>query len=312
MKPSKKIPKTFISFLIISFFIWLLITFSKEYTAVITFPVTYKNIAQNKLLQETPIKEIDLSIKASGFKIVSTQIRKKTINLEASSLKKKKGNSYYFLPKDQLLKIQKQLLSGLDLKEIIQDTIYLNIGQLSSKKVPLIPNLDLNYHIGFDILDKIKLEPDSVVISGPESQINKIKNLQLNKLTLKDIKSNFNQDVNILKPKGLENIKLSFSKSTISGNVDKFTEGSLRIPFTIMNLPDNINLTILNEDVEVVFVVALSNFSKVSEASFNIECDYGMSEKNNLNYLLPKVTLKPNFIKSIKVVPIKIDFLIQR
>ena len=75
MKTSRKISKTFISFLVASFLIWLLITFSKEYTTVITYAVSYKNIPQNKLLQETPIKEIDITVKASGFKILRSNFK---------------------------------------------------------------------------------------------------------------------------------------------------------------------------------------------------------------------------------------------
>ena len=90
MKTSKKIPKTFISFLVASFLIWLLITFSKEYTTVITYPVAYNNIPQNKLLQEAPIKQVDLTIKASGFKIIRSKFKNKKIQLEASTLHRKK------------------------------------------------------------------------------------------------------------------------------------------------------------------------------------------------------------------------------
>lgn len=312
MKPSKKIPKTFISFLVISFIIWLLITFSKEYTTVITHPVSYKNIAQNKLLQEAPIKEIDIAIKATGFKILRAKIGAKNINIEASNLQRKNGSKFYLLPKNQIKKIQKQLLSGVVLQEIVQDTIYLNIGTLASKKVALKPNLDINYHIGYELLEEITIIPDSIVISGPENQLKKINQLNLNKLTLTDMKSDFNEEVAIVKQEDQKNIKTNISKVKVIGKVDKFTEGTLQIPYTIKNLPENTNLTILTENVEVVFIVALSNFEKVSEASFKIECDYKISEKNNLGYLIPKVIMQPNFIKSIKIVPTKIDFLIQK
>ena len=134
MKTSKKIPKTFISFLIVSFLIWLLITFSKEYTTVIKYAVKYKNIPQNRLLQETPIKEIDLTVKASGFKILRSNFKNETIQLEASNLIRKQNSRFYFLIRNQFTKIQKQLLSGVQLKEIAEDTIYLNLGVLTSKK----------------------------------------------------------------------------------------------------------------------------------------------------------------------------------
>ncbi|APZ47531.1 hypothetical protein BW723_15100 [Polaribacter reichenbachii] len=312
MKTTKKIPKTFITFLIISSLIWLLITFSKEYTSVVTFAVNYTNIAQDKLLQETPIKEIDIAVKATGFKILRSKIRNKKINLDASRLKRKNNAKFYFLPRNQSLKIQKQLISGVELQEIIQDTIYLDLGILSSKKVALQPDLEINYHIGYDLLEEVSYQPDSIVISGPESQVKNINHLKLSKLILKDVKTDFSKEVKILNPLKSNNLKYKVKKATISGKVDKFTEGTLKVPFVIVNLPDNTNLTTLTESIEVVFVVALSNFSKVSASSFVIECDYALAEKNNLGYLIPKVISKPDFLKNIKITPTKIDFLIQK
>lgn len=311
-KTLKKIPKTFISFLIISFLIWLLITFSKEYVTVVAYPVTYQNIPQNRLLQETPVKKINISIKASGFKILRTKFKNKTIKLEASSLQKKKGSNFYLLPRNQVTKIQKQLLSGVVLQEIMQDTIFLNLGVLGSKKVALKPNLDINYHIGYDLLEAISVTPDSIVISGSESQLKKVSYLNLSKLSLMDVKLNFRHEVLISKSNNQNSLKFNIQKAIISGKVDKFTEGVLQIPFTIKNLPENTSLTILTENVEVVFIVALSNFAKVSEASFNVECDFEISRKNDLGYLIPKVISKPNFIKSFKIIPSKIDYLIQK
>ncbi|MBU3013005.1 YbbR-like domain-containing protein [Polaribacter vadi] len=312
MKTSKKIPKTFITFLIISSLIWLLITFSKEYKSVLTFAVNYTNIAQDKLLQETPIKEIDIAVKATGFKILRSKIRNKIIDLDASVLKRKKNSKFYFLPQNQTLKIQKQLISGVELQKIIQDTIYLNLGVLTSKKVALQPELDIKYHIGYDLLGEISYQPDSIVISGPKSQLKNINHLKLSKLVLNDVKADFSKEVKILNPEKQKKLKYKVLKATISGKVDKFTEGKLQVPFDIINLPANTNLTTLTENIEVVFVVALSNFTKVSKASFKIECDYSISEKNNLGYLIPKVITKPDFLKNIKITPTKIDFLIQK
>lgn len=312
MKTSRKIPKTFIGFLIASFFIWLLITFSKEYSAVISYPVAYKNIQQDKLLQEAPIKQIDIAVKASGFKLLSSKFTNKTIYLESSILQRKSNSKFYLLVKNQFTKIQKQLHSGIELQEILQDTIYLNLGLLTSKKVALKPNLDIKYQIGYDLLGDIKVVPDSIVISGPEDQIKKIAYLNLQKIKLNNLKENFSQNTNIIQPSKYKNLKFTTLKAIVSGNVERFTEGNLSIPFTIKNLPEGVNLTTLSEKVEVVFVVALSNFAKVSEASFTVECDFEISAKNNLSYLIPKVITQPDFIKSFKIVPLKIDFLIQK
>lgn len=292
--------------------IWLLITFSKEYTTVITYSVNYNNIAQDKLLQEIPTKKIDISITATGFKILRAKLGAKKINLEAANLSKKNTSEFYFLPKNQTTKIQKQLLNGIVIQEIIQDTIFLNLGVLTSKKVALKPQVDITYHIGYDLLNELTITPDSIVISGPEDQLKSIKYLNLSPLTLKGVKNSFTEEVSILKSEKQKNLKFKNTKVTISGKVDKFTEGTVQVPFIIKNLPENTNLTILTDKVEIVFVVALSNFSKVSEASFIVECDFETAVKNDVGYLIPKITTDLDFIKNIKVIPSKIDFLIQK
>ncbi|WP_231494748.1 CdaR family protein [Polaribacter sp. Hel_I_88] len=292
--------------------IWLLITFSKEYTTVITYPVNYNNIAQDKLLQESPIKKIDLSITATGFKILRAKLNTKKINIEASNLRKKSASKFYILPKNQITKIQKQLLNGIVIQEILQDTIFLNLGVLTSKKVALKPQVNITYHIGYDLLDELIITPDSIVISGPEDQLNSITHLNLSPLNLKGVKASFTKEVSILKSKNQKNLKFKDTKVTITGKVDKFTEGTVKVPFIIKNLPEDTDLTILTDNVEIVYVVALSNFAKVSEASFIIECDYAMAVKNDVGYLIPKITTDVDFIKNIKIIPSKIDFLIQK
>ena len=137
MKSIKKIPKTFISFLVVSILIWFLITLSKEYTTTIVFPVSYSSLPQDKLLEKDPVAEIELLIKGSGFKILSSKFSRNSILLSTDNLGKKTASKYFFLPKNQQVNIQKQLLSGIQIEQIIRDTIHLEIGSLTSKKVPV-------------------------------------------------------------------------------------------------------------------------------------------------------------------------------
>ena len=169
-----------------------------------------------------------------------------------------------------------------------------------------------HYHIGYDLLKKIEVEPDSILISGPESKVDSIHSILLNKLYLEDVKESFSKEITI--QKSSLNASINYDKEfvTVKGTVEKFTEGSFNVSFEVVNLPEKINLTMLTKTVEVVFVVALSDFNKIDENSFKIECDYQESEKNNLNYLIPRIVLKPYELKSVKVIPSKIDFLIQK
>ena len=312
MENNTKISKSFIVFLITAVVIWFLITLSKVYTISISFPVKYSDLSQDKILQNEPLKEIDILVKSTGFNILSTRFLNQTIELNADNLNKKSTFNYYLLIKNQKNKIQRQLRSGMEIQEISLDTIYLELGSLISKKVPLIPNLAIDYHVGYDLLDTEVIKPDSIVISGPEAYVDQIDEINLELLKLDDVKSDFSQKVKILRPENSNNLKVASEFATISGRVEKFTEGVFEIPYKVLNLLEGVDVTSLHKTVKVYFVVGLSDFNKIDKNFFQVVCDYTLSKENNLDYLVPKVIVKPAFIKSFKVVPNKIDFLIQK
>lgn len=312
MENNTKISRSFIVFLITAVVIWFLITLSKVYTISISFPVKYSALSQDKILQNEPLKEIDILVKSTGFNILSTRFLNQTIELNAGNLNKKSTFNYYLLIKNQKNKIQRQLRSGMEIQEISLDTIYLELGSLISKKVPLIPNLAIDYHVGYDLLDTEVIKPDSIVISGPEAYVDQIDEINLELLKLDDVKSDFSQKVKILRPENSNNLKVASEFATISGRVEKFTEGVFEIPYKVLNLPEGVDVTSLHKTVKVYFVVGLSDFNKIDKNFFQVICDYTLSKENNLDYLVPKVIVKPAFIKSFKVVPNKIDFLIQK
>lgn len=312
MKLSQKISKTFVSFLVASTLIWLLITLSKEYTTSIFLSVSYGKLPQNKLLQKKPINEIEVSVKGTGFKIIAAKLKNKLIQLNTNNLIRKSSLHHYLLLNNQKTNIQKQLSSGLRIEQILKDTIYLELGSLASKKVPVKLNANIEYHVGYDIADPIKLTPDSITISGPEIQINVINAVNLIDLKLEDVKADFERTLSIKKPKNYENIIFSAKSVKVTGNVEKFTEGSFELPFVVKNLPKGLELTTFPKKVKVIYKVGLSNFNKINENSFKIECDYNVSIKNNYNYLIPTIVNPTSLVKSIKLIPNKIDFLIQK
>ncbi|TXD48309.1 hypothetical protein [Polaribacter sp. IC073] len=311
MKPKKKIPKTFISFLLASVLIWLLITLSKEYVTSIYFPIKYGNLSQNKLLQGTPVKELEVVVKANGFKILRTRVNTKNIGVHANALIQKKGTKYYILVKKQKQSIQKQLPSGVVLQEIVRDTLFLEVSSLVSKKLPLKPDVKIRYQVGYDLSEEINVAPDSIIVSGPENYISEIDEITLLPIVLEGVKADFSKKVAVKIPKGIRNLKFESKEIIVSGKVEKFTEGTLDIKYTITNVPEDLTINTLSKKVQITFIIGLSRFNTIDENSFQIECDYSMSAFNNLGYLIPKLVHKPSEIKSYKIIPNKIDFLIQ-
>ena len=294
-----------------SILIWLLITLSKEYTTTIAFPVKYREISQNKRLLENQSTVLELVVNTNGFKILKTRFNTKSIEINANALLKKKGTQHYVLVKSQKQRIKKQLPSGVRLQEMIKDTLFLEVGSLVTKKLAVKADLKIKYHIGYDLSEEITLKPDSILVSGPENYIKEIKSIALVPLVLQDVKANFTRKVAIQIPPEIKNLKFETKEITISGKIEKYTEGTLNIPYKITNLPKGLTLNTLDKKIQVTYIVGLSSFNKIDENSFQIECDYTLSKANDLGYLIPKLVRKPMEIKSYKMMPNEINFLIQ-
>ncbi len=311
MKRDFNIPKTFFGFLLISFLFWLLINLSKEYEVEVNYKVKYSNLLQDKILQEEPVKEIKLLVKGTGFKLFADKFSGKKIELFADKLIKKSKNNYCILLKNQHKNIQKQLKSGLELKEIKQDTIFLKLGSLETKKVPVISEIDIKYKLGYNIVGNVEVKPDSISISGPELQLQKINNIKLEKLILEDISTNISEKLPIVLPKGVDKIKTSNSFVEVKINVGKFTEKEFEVPVIVKNIR-GVKLNIFPRKVKVFFKVQLSDFNKITKDSFDVFCDFNEVKGIEQKYLTLKLEPKSKYIFSYKIVPNKVDFLIHK
>lgn len=296
----------------ISFLFWMLIKLSKEYTDVVQFDVSYSNLPQGKMLQEDPQKNIDIIIKTFGFNIVKYHINKRSINVDLKSVKRKKGLIYYQLSKDFLPEIQRQVAADVAVIAVKPDTLYFHLGVSKTKNVKILPDIDIQYQSGYNLLGNLTVDPDFISISGPEVLIDSIQEIKTEIITLTDVNAPILLKVPIVALDENSKVHYSFNEVTVSGAVEKFTEATLQLPFKIKNLPVNYSVTTFPDQVEVIFQIGLSDYNKINQNDFEISCDYNRTLKNGLNYLIPEVVSKPSMVTEIKIVPHQIEYLIKK
>ncbi len=306
-----RISKTFVWFLITAIFFWLLIKLSKQYTTTQTFLISYSKLPQDKLLQKDPIKEVTILIKGTGFKLFTSKLSQRKIDVDASKIVKSSGNKYILSLKNQQNTIQNQLPNGLQIVHFNNENIILQLGYLASKKVAIQPNYSMQFKAGYDLIEKVSIQPDSVTITGPTAIIDTITKVYLQKKIFKNVSENISESLSLIIPKEEFNIRTTIKKVVLTAKVEKFTEGSFDVPFSIVNVPNTIKINTFPKNVKIVFKVSLKDFNRIHKEAFSVECDYKQSKKNHLNYLEAKLVSKPNLVKRVKIIPNKIDFLIQ-
>lgn len=309
---NNKMYHKFLLFIILSVVFWFMTKLSKEYDSTLEYPVSYINLPEDKLLQEAPVEVIEIHVKTTGFKLISATFFPTELKIDVSNLNWKSSTDYYLLLSQQRLAIQKQMKTGVEIDFFINDSIHFNLGKLKNKKVPVKPLLDLSYATGFELNGNITTVPDSILISGPESILDTIDFVSTKLLQIKKLNNSIDQTIEIERFSSDSNVKLQQKNIKIIANVEKYTEGTLEIPFEVLNLPENNIINTFPKVVKVTYKVALSNFNKIDFTSFLIHCDYQVSQKNNLSYLIPILVEKSPMVKYVRMSPMKIDYIINK
>jgi hypothetical protein len=310
-KKSKK-QHVLLLFLGIATFFWFLTKLSKEYTSVVEYNVHYKNLPEAKMFQREPEKKIALHIRGSGFKLLGQNLYQRTLEFDIANPIHKNKYHYYILTNAKKPAVQSQLETGLWLEYFERDSLFFDLGIQKYKTVPVVASVDMEYKLGYSMSGEIKILPDSVKILGPEAQVDKIQLLKTESMVLKGVSENVYQEVSLKTPKNSEKVKFYNEKVTVVVKVEKFTEDSFEVPFTIKNLPKNSKITTYPKTVRVTFKVGLSDYNKISPNSFKVVCDYSKTLTRNLDYLVPDLLENPDWVTAVKLNPGQIEFLIQK
>ena len=309
LKNNKKM-RVFLLFLSLSLLFWMLIKLSKNYTATINVNLTYVDLPEKKMLQEDPISTIKVTVNSGGFRLLKYKFSKNDVKLSLKNIKKKNSSTFYYLGSDIIKDIDDSFFKA-DVKYIEPDTLYFSLGKSISKKVKVEPNLSIQYKSGYNLLGNLEIEPEYITISGPEAQVSSVVSVTTEAIQLDNVSDTINKNIAIAKIKDLNKINYSVEQINVRGRVEKFTEMSLEVPFRILNAPSSTIKTFPNK-VKIVFQIGLSDFNRITEGDFDVVCDFSKVKNDEVNYLVPEVLNKPNIVKEIKVIPNKIEFLIEK
>ena len=301
----------FLICLAISTTLWFLNALSKNYSATISYPVKYINPPANHFLANTTPVKLDLKIDGQGFTLlrykllsfspVIIDIENVTENLESES------GTYNVISKNLIGEISGQLSTEIKIIEIKPDVLEIVLDSLITKTVPVELDIDVDFVPQFNFKTQIKTIPNKVEITGPTIALEKILAVKTKVNILNKLDTDVSQEIDLIHP---EKTTISPEKVTLIIEVEKYTEKEIKIPVEIINKPDKVRIKLFPSELKVLFTVGLSRFETIKPSDFGASVDYNsiVNDVNNLNITLYK---KPEFIQGIRVIPEKVEFLIE-
>lgn len=299
--------KTFLFFLALSGVIWVFVQFSKEYSEVLSVPIEYANYPKDKLVN-TNQNKLRLRVRQSGFQLIWFKMFRPDITIDLSDL----PNDDEYLKYD-VYEHHKELLDKMPIDftdaEFLDKQIEIPYSQKAVKKVLIKPKSAINYAPGYSSISPIKLTPDSVKISGPKKSLDTINYIYTQTIKDKGAKKDITSKINLKKPNS--EITLFLDKVDYEVKVEKFTERQINVPITVVNVPKDTEISLYPSMVEITFNVSLKKFKQIQPLDFKVVCDY-KNIGDSQEFLIPKITQKPENIENVSLFPKKIQYVLKK
>ncbi len=297
------IPITLIS--IFSVLLWGSVSLSDEYFTTITMPVRIADVPSGMSLADYSPRMVTVNVKGEGWQIAGmtygrdldfvVPIGNKS-GIAELDLEKAAEKNYW-------------MTSSIQLVDVKPEKLQYTIEELVIKKVPIVPELDLQFKSGYDVVSKISVKPDSVEISGPASIVNEIDTIKTTRTRFAELFKSVSTGVSVqgreaIKPNP-EQVLVEFDVQKI---VDKVFEG---VTVETRNVPSFRNLNLYPDKINIVLRGGINTLGTLTSDDLKPFVTFKQAMRDTSGVITPVVS-PPDFTKLIDTKPNKLEYIIKK
>lgn len=306
----KRKANIFLICLVCSFMAWLVSKLSETRTDTTSFELLFSNTPDSLLQDSSQRKFVNAEVRANGFEFLRFYLGKEKLRIDLSQLQS--NASGYFLPReDYRQQIDDQLPGNLQLVALEKPNLAIDFIKVHARKVPVFADVVLNLDKDHLLEGALIVEPDSVLIKGPGTEIDSIKQLRTQPVEFKNMNVDFSREVALLKPDGLKNVVFTPKKVRLSGTVFRFAEEIIEVPVLVTNLPEGTQIKTFPNTLPVLCKARIEQLKDLDVANFRVVADYG-SLGQSQNELTVRLIERPEALYSAQLLKDRVEFILKR
>jgi len=314
LRLNKKLVMFFI-FVGIATFLWFLWTMEKEYTSVISNPVEFTKLPENRVLVNNLPDKLHMEVTGGGFALLrhNWDISKTPIKIDFQEIYqgqfKNSQSGNIVLSLNQIRTRFSAQLTNIKVNSVIPDTVSFSFASLVKKTVPVRADLELELEKQFMVRGGVIVTPDSIEISGPSVVLDTIHEVYTSPLKLKKVETTTQRNLSLVQVH--DKISLSKKRVQVEIPVEQFTEKTIETGLITVNVPDSLILRLFPANVNVTFRVVMSEFEKSKPESFLLGVDYNHITEGDPSRIRIQIFKSPEFISNIRINPETVDYILE-
>lgn len=291
--------------LIIATALWMLQSLNTVYTQRFKIPVEFSNYPQNKTcLNELP-KELQVSVKTTGLKLLLISLNEPfpVLKVDFNEVRSDVNRNRFYLSSNNS-KIQKLFNIKTEIKQVYPDTIAFINKSGTQKEVYVKVPLNVSFAQGYTA-SEVKIEPSFVFVNGEAKDLELIDTLYTNPVFLNGLGSDYTKNIfiNNTNPK----IVLSSNAVQLSIIVNKLVEREITLPIKIEDRDNSFEYSLFPAKVKVRYTSTSEKNSKADTLQLKA---YVNTKKGTASKLLVNVAPLASDITIMSIEPREVEFLI--
>lgn len=290
---------------VFSIVIWISISLSNDYYQFYEIPLVIENLPEGYSVGSDIPSQVRVEVKATGWKLLGLSLSK---DLDYKvNMAKDTGKVSVSLQK--AVSDNQWVSSNISILGITPSNIYTHIVEVDSKQVPVVPVLEVSYAEGYGLAAPIRVEPDSVEITGAPKMLAKVDKILTDRIELNDILESTTVTV------GVENLrwrKIQPGNVTVHFDVQKIVEKKFdNIEIEIKDLPPDRNVVLLPPAVSVTLRGGLKVLGKIKAEEIKAVTYYNTILADTLGFIKPEISI-PERTQLISSTPDRIRYIIKK
>jgi len=166
------------------------------------------------------------------------------------------------------------------------------LEKVISKKVKIIPDLNLKFKSGYGLATKVVIKPETTMVSGPVSEINKMDSVHTKNVLLSNLDD---KTFKLIELQEFPGVSYQNSKVSVYLNVQKIVDKNiLDVQVNVVDVPKDRTVVLLPNKIEVGVRGGINILAKLTNDDFNSFVNYRDVVLDTLGSIVPKIILPEN------------------
>lgn len=280
----------FIAAILFSFILWGSISLSDFYYTDVDLRLLLTDFPPGYTSGSNIPGNVSLRVKGQGWRLVSLNIGADSdfkVSVNGDSGQKVIGIA-------SNLTNNRWILSELEIIDIAPDTIVFNVEKIISKKLPVVPQLNLDFKPGYGLASDIIFSPDSIIVSGPAGMVRIMEQIRTEDIELASLDSKIQKVV--LLPT-LRGSTYSSQSVKVSLDIQRIIDRQIdNIEVEVLDVPPDKELLLFPNKISCSVRGGIEVLGKLSKENFKSYVYYNDVVLDTLGSVLPQIESPLNTI----------------